>query len=231
MSTFDGFSPEALKFLSEIAHNNNREWFQSNKKRYQEVLQQPAVAFVEAMGERLKSLSPNINIDPRTNGSGNLMRINRDTRFSKDKSPYKTAIAGMFWEGAGKKTENPAFGFHLESDGMRLMAGMFQFPKPMLTAYREAVDDEKLGNELIKNIEAVQAKGNYVINGEHYKKAPRGYPADHPRVEWLRYNALYVSYDGGIPPAILNCPEAVDIIFKHFSDMHPIQQWLAQINV
>ena len=231
MSTFAGFSPEALKFLSELAQNNNREWFQANKRRYQDVLQQPAVAFVEAMGERLKTLSPTIHLDLSTNGSGNLMRINRDTRFSEDKSPYKTAIAGMFWEGAGKKTENPAFGFHMESDGMRLMAGMFQFPKLMLTAYREAVDDEKLGNELIQRVEVVKAKGNYVINGEHYKTVPRGYPADHPRVEWLRYNALYASYDGGIPPAILINAEAVDIIFKHFSDMAPIQQWLAQISV
>lgn len=229
MSDFQGFPPEAFSFLSDLAKNNNRDWFQENKKRYQQVLQKPAVAFVEALGHRLQSIAPHIQIDPRTNGSGNLMRINRDTRFSKDKSPYKTAIAGMFWEGAGKKTENPSFGFHMESDGLQLMAGMFQFPKPMLTAYREAVDDENLSNELIKITNKVKANGNYSINGEHYKKAPRGYAADHPRLEWLRYNALYASYTGVIPVQLLTSADAVETVFGHFQMIAPIQQWLVKI--
>ncbi len=228
MATFQGFPAEGLAFLSELAQNNNREWFQDNKKRYEKLLKKPAVEFVEAMGQRLQSISPQINVDARTNGSGNLMRINRDTRFSEDKSPYKTAIAGMFWEGAGKKTENPAFGFHMESDGMRLMSGMFQFPKDVLTAYREAVDDQKLGSALTNAIAEVKSNGSYVINGEHYKKAPRGYAEDHPRIEWLRYNALYASYEM-VPAHILTSPEAVEVVFKHFADMAPIQRWLVQI--
>ena len=91
------------------------------------------------------------------------MRIYRDTRFSKDKTLYKTNISGLFWDGAGKKTEHPAFGFQLTADNIGLMAGIFVFPIPMLTAYREAVLDDRLGTALQEAITAVASKEQYEI--------------------------------------------------------------------
>ena len=105
--SFSGFPEEAARFLTQLSENNNRDWFNARKQVYANTIVTPAIAFVEAMGERLKYLSPHIQYDTRTNGQGSLMRIYRDIRFSKDKSPYKTWIGIRFWEGAGKKSELP----------------------------------------------------------------------------------------------------------------------------
>ena len=100
MTTFTGFPQDGLQFLAELEENNERPWFEANKARFEEGLLQPAVAFVEIIGKRLQEeISAGIQYDPRTNGSGSLMRIYRDTRFSKDKTPYKTHLDGLFWSG------------------------------------------------------------------------------------------------------------------------------------
>ena len=81
------------------------------------------------MGERLKSIDGEIVVDTRTNGSGSLMRAARDTRFSKDKSPYKVNVAMMWWRGSGKKMQHPGFGMQITPDEAGLMVGMFHFAK------------------------------------------------------------------------------------------------------
>lgn len=96
LKTFSGFPREGISFLADLAGNNNREWFQANKKLFHEQLQKPAQQFVISLGLRLQEISPGIRFDPSTNGSGSLMRIYRDTRFSKDKTPYKTNISMAF---------------------------------------------------------------------------------------------------------------------------------------
>ena len=226
-ATFTGFPPEALKFLADIKENNNKEWFEANKPIYQDFLVAPAVDFVAAMGSRLQDLSPDINFDMRTNGSGSLMRFYRDTRFSKDKSPYKTAIAGMFWQGA-KKKGSPGYGFHLQSDEMWLMAGKWGFEKELLEAFREAVDDDKMGKALLEAIAKVEAAGDYTVKGDHYKRVPRGFDADHPRADLLRFNHLMAT-----PPAVpakdVLSGDLVEISFAHFKAMSPIQEWLAKV--
>ena len=156
------------------------------------------------------------------------MRIYRDTRFSKDKTPYKTNISGLFWEGAGKKTEHPAFGFQLTANSIGLMAGIFGFPKPMLTAYRAAVLDDKLGPALQEAITAVTSNDQYEIIGEHYKRVPRGFDPEHSRADLLRYNGLYahpIQVNAELTSANL-----VDICMDHYQHMAPIQQWLLHIN-
>ena len=89
MSDFEGIPEAGLHFLKELAENNNRPWFEAHKKAYQSQVEEPAVALVIALGERLKTLSPNLIYDTRTNGTGSLMRIHCDIRFSKDKTPYR----------------------------------------------------------------------------------------------------------------------------------------------
>ena len=105
---FNGFLAAGLQFLADLEVNNEKEWFEAHKDVYQSQLLEPATNFITAVGERLQSISNQIRYDTRTNGSGSLMRIYRDTRFSKDKTPYKTAVSGMWWQGEGKKMENPA---------------------------------------------------------------------------------------------------------------------------
>ena len=123
-ATFAGFPQEGLNFLASLTDNNDRNWFNANKQTYLDNIVAPAVTFVETLGDRLQFISPHIQYDTRTNGQGSLMRIYRDVRFSKDKSPYKTWVGVRFWEGAGKKTECPGFFLWFESNKAGLYTGM-----------------------------------------------------------------------------------------------------------
>lgn len=225
---FGGFPAEGLAFLSALTENNTREWFEANKAVYIKTLQEPALAFIGDVGERLQEISPAIRYDTRTNGSGSLMRINRDTRFSKDKSPYKDNISMMFWEGAGKKTEEPGFGMRIMDGSAGIIAGLFGFDKAMLEAYREAVLDDRYGVELDKLIKTLTKNGYEVIGGEAYKSVPRGYDAEHPRAEYLKYRGLYARY-GDFPAEALAKASFVDEVVSHFKAMAPLQQWLVKV--
>lgn len=225
---FQGFPADGLRFLKELEENNDKVWFEANKERFKRELQGPAVDFVEVVGQRLQAVNPAIRYDLRTNGGGSLMRIYRDTRFSKDKTPYKTAVAGMWWEGEGKKTTAPAFGFQILHNGIGLVAGMFGFDKHQLQAYREGVADDEKGADLERIITEIELDGDYEVLREHYKKVPRGYPADHPRERLLRFNALYVHPKQGIGAGLVQSPELVDVCMAHFEKMAPLQQWLVK---
>jgi uncharacterized protein (TIGR02453 family) len=226
--SFPGFPEQALHFLANLADNNNRDWFNAHKQDYLDHLVAPAVRFVHDMGERLKYISPHIQYDTRTNGQGSMMRIYRDIRFSKDKRPYKTWLGFRFWEGAGKKTQLPGFFFGLTATGAGIHVGLHGFPKPFLTAYREAVADDALGPQLEAAVKDVKAAGEYQLAGEHYKRVPRGYDNDHPRAGLLRHNALYASAPS-IDPAVVMSPSMVDICFDHCEKMAPVQQWLVNV--
>ena len=227
MSEFPGFPIETQAFLRELRDNNTREFYHANRARFDEAVKLPAQAWVAAMGARLKALDPDIQVDPRTNGSGSLMRWNRDTRFSKDKSPYKVNIAMLWWHGSGKKMQHPAFGMEVTPDDAGLMAGMFHFPKPMLAAYREAVIDDALGEALLEAVKQVEAAG-YSVSGLHYKRVPRGYDKDHPRAEWLKFNNLHAG-EHDIAPEIITSPRLIDECFERFTKVAPLHHWLVAV--
>ena len=226
MTSFSGFPPQGIHFLEELAAHNERAWFEAHKGEYQSYLLEPAVAFVDELGSRLQAISEGIQLDRRTDGSGVLMRIYRDTRFSKDKTPYKTNISGLFWEGE-KKLESPAFGFQLEATGMGLMAGIFKFPPAMLAAYRDAVLDERAGAELINAFDQIRKAGKYEIAGEHYKRVPTGYDANHKHADLLRYDGLHV-FSPRVQISDVQSSALVDICYAHFQSMAPLYHWLVK---
>lgn len=156
------------------------------------------------------------------------MRIYRDIRFSKDKTPYYTYMRYRFWEGANKK-ESPGVFIGLDDKGAGVHVGMHMFPKDFLHAYREAILDEKLGNQLVSILEDVGKAGAYQVSEPHYKRVPRGFEAGHPRAELLRYNALYLS-SPVIKPSILAKPEFVDECLDHVAKMIPLHHWLLKIS-
>ena len=227
MSDFPGFPAATREFLLELRENNNRDWYAANKARYEEAVKAQAVAWVATMGARLQALDTNLVVDLRTNGSGSLMRAYRDTRFSKDKSPYKVNIAMMWWHGSGKKITHPAFGMQLTPDDVGMMTGMFHFAKPMLEAYRQAVVDDELGADLEKAAAVVSAAG-YRISGKHYKTTPRGFDKEHARADWLKYNSLHAIIDG-ISWDAAQAPGFIDLCFDHFRRMAPILHWLVRV--
>ncbi|MBD3285508.1 TIGR02453 family protein [candidate division WOR-3 bacterium] len=225
---FKGFPEKGLKFLKNLAANNNKEWFEDNKEVYRQQLVAPSLSFITEFGQLLqKKLSPDIVFDTRTNGAGSLFRIYRDVRFSKDKSPYKTHLGVLFWEGEGKKMANPGYYFHLEPGGAVIYAGQYIFDKQTLQKYRSAVADEERGSELEKAIQKVK-KAGYEISGQHYKRVPRGFAPDHPREELLRYNGLYAQ-SPAIKVAELTSPQLIKACLEHCKNMAPIQEWLVNL--
>ncbi len=224
--TFNGYFPETLTFLTELAANNNKSWFESHRKDYDVYVMEPSRAFVIAIGERLRELAPKVMADPRVNKS--IFRIYRDVRFSKDKTPYKTNLALWFPVGqGGAKFDHPGYYFHLEADNLMLGAGIHRFSKPLLKTYRDAVINPELGPSLVKAIISVTDK-KYTVGEETYKRVPRGYDPDHKLAEFLRYGGLTTGLDLGIPPE-LHTRQIVDYCFERFQDMAPIVDWLAKI--
>ena len=224
---FTSFPEETIKFFLQLEGNNNRDWFTAHKQDYIDYVQQPSLAFIKTMGERLLTISPGMVYDTRTNGSGSLMRLYRDVRFSPDKTPYKNNLGIVFWEGEGKKAENPGFYFHVAPNGMGFYTGMYGFSKEMLAAYRAAVVDQELGDELERAIEAVRSEG-YQVGGEHYKRVPRGFDPDHPRADLLKYNTLH-AWIMDLDPLLMTQPGFMDMAFVHWQKMAPLHRWLVKL--
>jgi uncharacterized protein (TIGR02453 family) len=228
MSEFTGFSEEGIRFLAELRDNNEREWFNARKHIYQDTIVAPAIAFIEALGERLRLIVPEVRYDTRTNGSGSMMRIYRDVRFSNDKSPYKTNIGIVFWQGTAKKTESASFYFHLSAEETWIGGGIYQFPKPTLLAYREAVDDDERGEALAAIVTRLKAAG-YNVGGEQYKRVPRGYDPEHPRGELLKLKGLTTAAQPHFTRAQITSPNLVDLCLDHCANMAPLIRWLARL--
>lgn len=224
MNSFKGFSAQATQFFTDIIFNNDKGWFEANKHIFQAEVQRPAQLFVTAVGERLRDFLPHIRYDTSLNGGGSIMRLYRDTRFSPDKTPYKTNLGIMWWEGTGKKMEHPGYYFHLDAQEVWLASGFYQFSAEMLAKYRTAVADEEHGPALAAIVADLQAAG-YTVGGHHYKRVPRGYAADHPRAALLCHNGLYATTPF-IPSEIVHTAALVEHCASHARTLAPLHQWL-----
>src|SRR5215471_15655464 len=132
------FGPELFSFLADLRANNNRDWFAANKQRYEEQLLEPALAFINAFGPRLEKISPHFRADARPSG-GSLFRIYRDTRFSKDKSPYKTNVGIHFRHERAKDAHAPGYYLHIGPGEVFVGGGIWRPDTETATAIREAI--------------------------------------------------------------------------------------------
>jgi uncharacterized protein (TIGR02453 family) len=226
MPDFNGFPRECVQFLRDLADNNSREWFAQHKKDYEQSVTLPARQFVQSMGSRLKELSPGIVADPRVDKS--IFRPYRDTRFSADKSPYKTHLGIFMWEGERPKMECSGFYFHLEPPNLMVAAGIHCFSKPLLGLFRDAAVAPESGAALAKAIERTTRKKEVIVGGKHYKKTPRGYDPQHENAELLLYNGLWAAVIAAIPDE-LHSGDLVDYCFPIFKEMLPLHKWLVDM--
>ena len=226
MPPFTGFPEEAVTFLSGLARNNKKAWFDAHKNDYERYLLWPARSFTEALGERLSAIAPGIIAEPRVNGS--IFRIYRDTRFSKDKTPYKTHLGIFCWEGEGPKMECPGFYFHLQPPNLMLGGGIHIFSRSLLEEYRLSVVHPKHGMKLASAVSKVSK--SLEIGGRHYKRIPRGYDPEHPFAQFLLFNGLTAWTETKIPKELYT-PEIIDNCFDVFSKMVPMHEWLKEMTV
>ena len=219
------FPKSPVKFLSALKRNNNREWFEKNRDRYDIELLQPAVRFVVDMGERLSGLSPNIFAVPKIDKS--IFRLHRDVRFSKNKAPYKTNLGLYFWEGKGKKMECSGLYFHIEPSLFFLGAGMYQFSKDQIKKYRTIVSEPLKGKELNDLLNKLLKNKKYNIGGKTYKKTPRGFDPEYKYSNLLLHSGLYIYLESKNLKE-LSDRDPVTYTFKIFKDLYPLHRWLAK---
>jgi uncharacterized protein (TIGR02453 family) len=177
-----------VQFLTALANNNNREWFQTNKTTYETHVKEPARKLAETIQIRL-SAEIGSEIDFK------IFRINRDIRFSKDKTPYNTHVRFGFWE-ADEKIEKPmagpAFYLSIEADRLHVGAGCMQFPPNSLEAYRHHIGLN--GEDVADTIEALEAK-NARFDPPALKRVPRGFDTEHPQAELMKRKGLTCWFD------------------------------------
>jgi uncharacterized protein (TIGR02453 family) len=223
---FQGFFKETVKFLSDLKKNNSTKWFEAHRKEYEAFVMNPAKAFVRAMGEKLQTFSPNIMAIPKVNKS--LFRINRDTRFSPDKSPYKTNLGIFFWEGSPYRMECPGFYFHLEPPIILLGGGIYMIPKYLFDIYRNSVVHPKSGRELGEIIGQVSKRKGYKLGGKQYKRIPSGYDPSHPNAQLLLHTGLHFGYEALIPEELYS-KKLVTYCFEKFQPIYPLHRWLVAL--
>lgn len=183
MSETPYFTQEIFTFLSDLAANNNREWFNANKQRYEDHVRGPFLRFIGDFASKLREISPKFIADPRPNG-GSLFRIYRDTRFAKDKSPYKTNVGASFWHEVGKKVHSPGYYLHIQPGSVFAAAGVWHPDGPTLNKIRAAILDKP--EEWRKIFSDMRFRDRYRLSGDSLKNPPRGVDPDHPLVEDLK---------------------------------------------
>ena len=186
---FDGFKQEGLDFLKEIEENNNKVWFENNRYRWEEHVNNVNKAYVEEMGEHLIALAPHIKAQPKAGGS--LYKIYRDTRFSKDKTPIKTKSGIIFWQGSGHRMKSPAFYMQYKCDEFLIATGILRFKEELLKEYREYIKIEKNAKALHEILEDLTAKG-ISLPEQHYKRLPAGFDKENPYSYLSKYNGMLV---------------------------------------
>jgi uncharacterized protein (TIGR02453 family) len=176
------FSPEFFKFLKALSRNNNREWFQNNKSRYEKFVLAPSLRFIRDASKELKTVSPYLVADPRPFG-GSLFRIYRDIRFSKDKSPYKTHVAMEFWHRRSGKKAYAGLYLRLTPGRSFAGAGIWHPDAPTLYKVRSAIVSRPEAWRKVK-------QAGLRIEGESLKRPPSGFDPAHPFIEDLKLKDL-----------------------------------------
>lgn len=178
--TEPGLTPGLFRFLLDLKAHNGREWFQANKARFEAEARDPVLGFIAAFSERLPAVSRHFIADPRPSG-GSLFRIYRDTRFSRDKTPYKTHLGAHFPHRAclENKVHGPGFYLHLEPGGSFGGAGIWHPDPETLRKVREAILERPKAWKAVKD-------AGLRIQGEALKRVPQGFDPAHPHAEDLK---------------------------------------------
>jgi uncharacterized protein (TIGR02453 family) len=228
-TSFQGFRPDAMDFLAELAANNERNWFQPRKAEYERLLLEPMRALVAALAERFDARDIPLQAEP----ARSIFRIYRDTRFSKDKSPYKTNIGASFpWvERVGGEPDERAHGnggyLHIAPADSYVGGGMWLPEKARLDAFRRAVVDDPDRVRAALEDQAMLAAFGPVHPHEMYKRVPPGFPPDHPLAEYLRYKD--VVFGRRLADVEIESPTLPDILADAFAAAMPVFRFLATL--
>jgi len=177
------FTPETVAFLTELKNNNNRDWFNDNKTRYEEQVLDVALRFIQSMQDPMAEIAPRFTAVPKRMG-GSLMRVYRDTRFSKNKTPYKTNIGIQFRHEQAKDVHAPGYYVHIDPEQVFLGAGMWRPASDALRGIRERIADKPVDWERVRDDK--KFRRHFRLGGETLTRPPRGFDKEHPQIADIR---------------------------------------------
>ena|SRR5256885_3621382 len=220
------FTPAALRYLRQLKAHNEKPWFEEHRQEYEQDVRDPMRMLIEEMLMRFRDFAPEIGGDPKRS----MFRINRDVRFSKDKSPYKTHAACWFhYRGASRKVGAEAkegsagFYFHLEPGGKSMVgAGVWMPPRPQLNRLRDAIAEkpavfDRMVRELPKRFGGIH---EYSV----LKRMPRGYADDHPAAKWLKYQSF--TSGRSMTDAEVTGAKLERLLVREFEALLPLVRWV-----
>jgi uncharacterized protein (TIGR02453 family) len=224
---FDGFGPEALRFLRRLERNNRKEWFERHRPIYEREIRDPMRGLVEEMDVRLARMAPELVGDPKRS----IFRIHRDVRFSADKSPYKTNAACQFYHcdagrGAGHdaKGAGAALYFQIARGECFVAGGMWMPARAALDRIREGIGDAPEDFEALLRAPAFRRRFRRLDQEALLKRMPRGYAETHPAAEWLRYRSFTATRM--MTEREIESPRLAETLARDFAALVPLVRWL-----
>lgn len=217
------FSPATFEFLGDLAANNDRAWFEAHKDRYESRVRQPALDFIEAMAAPLEKLAPNFRADARKMG-GSLMRVYRDTRFARDKTPYKTNVGIQFRHALGKDVHAPGYYLHVSNDECFLGVGCWHPAADALGRIRDLIVAQP--EKWFKVRDGKQFQAQWQLSGDRLSRPPRGYPSNHPALDDLKYKD-FIALSPLAPDEVMG-PGLVKLAATRFAAATPFMGFLCE---
>lgn len=210
-----------MVFLRQLKRNNNRDWFQAQRDSYERHVKAPMVEIVLAIGEAFRRFAPEMVAEPRVS----IYRIYRDTRFSPDKTPYKTQAAAVFPVRGLPKSSGPGLYFHISPEEVLIGGGIYMPEAKLLRCVREriAVQPQRF-LAIVEGRDFRKAFGQ--LEGEQLKTAPKGFPSEHIAARYLRYKQFLFGEEH--PASLATTPRLLPTILRCFEHGMPLIRFLKQ---
>lgn len=218
-------TPAALRFFRQLAAHNNKQWFEAHRTQYEQDVRAPMRELIEELDVRFARFAPEIGGDPKRS----MFRINRDIRFSEDKSPYKTNAACWFHHRSasrrvgGEAAEGSAgFYFHFEPGESLVGAGLWMPPRPQLNRLRDAIAERP--DAFSRMMAGLPKRFAGLDDSAVLKRMPRGYSEEHPAARWLRYQSF--TSGRSLTDAQVTSAKLPDLLAREFEQLLPLVRWL-----
>jgi uncharacterized protein (TIGR02453 family) len=219
MAAVSCFPPEGLAFLRALTRNNRREWFKPRKEKYETLLRAPMIAIVERLAADFRSFAPDLVASPKMS----LYRIYRDTRFSENKTPYKTHVAAVFPHRSLPKHQGAGLYFHVSPTEVWIGGGMYSPDTAQLHAVREhiAANHRRL-RAIVESPAFRRTLGG--LEGEQLQRVPRGFPKDHEAAAFLKYRQFLAGSER--PASLATSPRLYAEVVRVFKQVAPLVRFL-----
>lgn len=214
---YPAFPADGIRLLRQLERNNSTDWFRKHKSEYDALVKHPFIELVGHINEALEALAPAYRV-PLPKG---ISRPNRDTRFSKDKSPYRTDISAIFPRNGKEKHESAGFFLRVSAAGAYILGGVYMPGPEELRRLRAYIAKN---HQALTAIVRTASKKVGVLCGEQLQKAPRDYASDHPAADYLRKTQLY--FEQSLAASITTSPRLVTDVVAGFKAMTPLVEYL-----